>query len=92
MSDEARRTRYDIYADILEIISRRGTCSLTRVSYGANMPVDRAKRELTFLLQRGFVKEAVAGRIKQYSITRWGVGYLETYRQMRKYLAALEEK
>ena len=57
LSDERRRTKYDIYADVIEMIVRKGTCSLTRVSYGANMPVDRTKKVLNFLVLHGFVRE-----------------------------------
>ncbi|NIQ06065.1 MAG: transcriptional regulator, partial [Candidatus Korarchaeota archaeon] len=57
MPKERRRTRYDIYADIIEIIARKGVCSLTRVSYGSNLPVDRAKKTLEFLVSHGFIRE-----------------------------------
>lgn len=92
MPEERRRTKYDIYADILEIISMRGTCTLTRVSYGANMPVDRAKKELVFLSKHGFVKEVVSGRSRQFKVTKWGMDYLDTFKQMRRFLAALDEE
>ena len=65
MSNERRRTKYDIYADIIEIIARRGLCSLTRVSYGANMPVDRTKKELRFLIAHGFINEVTVGESKK---------------------------
>ena len=92
MSDERRRTKYDIYADIIEIIARKGICSLTRVSYGANMPVDRTKKVLTFLASHGFVREIAVNDSKKYGATKWGLEYLETFKRMRKFFAALEEK
>ncbi len=91
MSEERRRTKYDIYADIIEIIAKRGLCSLTRVSYGANMPVDRTKKELTFLMNHGFVNEVVFENSRKYRATKWGLEYLETFKRMRKYFAALEQ-
>ena len=91
MSDEQRRTKYDIYADIIEIIARKGLCSLTRVSYGANMPVDRAKKELNFLIAHGFISEVLMEDSKKYRATKWGLEYLETFKRMRKFFAALEE-
>lgn len=90
MPDERRRTKYDIYADIVEIIARKGMCSLTRVSYGANMPVDRAKKELEFLVSHGFINELMVGDSKKYRTTKWGLEYLETFKRMRKFFAALE--
>ena len=95
MSSERRRTKYDIYADIIETIARKGLCSLTRVSYGANMPVDRTKKELGFLVKHGFINELALERArasKKYRATKWGLEYLETYKRMRKLFAALEER
>ena len=91
MSSERRRTKYDIYADVIEVIVRKGLCSLTRISYGANMPVDRAKKILNFLVSHGFINEVSTGDRKKYRATKWGLEYLETFRRMRKFFAALEE-
>lgn len=87
-----RRTRYEIYADLLDIVSRKGSCRLTRASYGANLPVDRAKKSLAFLASRGFVKEENIDDSKIYKITKRGLEYLETFKHMRKLFAALDEK
>jgi predicted transcriptional regulator len=90
LAEGQRRTKYDIYADIIETIARKGLCSLTRVSYGANMPVDRAKKELGFLVAHGFINEVAVGDSKKYRATKWGLEYLETFKRMRKFFAALE--
>ena len=87
-----RRTKYEIYADLLDIVARRGACRLTRASYGANLPVDRAKKSLTFLASRGFVKEVSVDDSRIYKITKRGLEYLETFKQMRKLFAALDEE
>jgi len=86
---EQRRTRYDIYADVIEVIAKKGLCSLTRISYGANMPVDRAKTVLKFLVSRGFVREITVNDSRKYRATKWGLEYVETFKRMRKFLAAL---
>lgn len=91
MSSERRRTKYDIYADIIEVIAKKGLCSLTRISYGANMPVDRTKKTLNLLVSHGFVREINVGDRKKYRATKWGMEYLETFKRMRKFFAALEE-
>lgn len=92
MYNERRRTKYDIYADIIEVIAKKGLCSLTRVSYGANMPVDRAKKTLNFLVSRGFVRKVTVGESSKYRVTKWGLEYLETFKRMRKFFAALKEE
>ena len=87
-----RRTRYEIYADLLEIVMKRGSCLVTRASYGANLPIDRTKKFLSFLASRGFVREEVADNSRRYRITKRGLEYLETFRKMRKLFAALSEE
>ncbi|UCD95897.1 MAG: hypothetical protein JSV35_05175 [Candidatus Bathyarchaeota archaeon] len=87
-----RRTRYEIYADLLDIVARKGACRLTRASYGANLPVDRAKKSMRFLALRGFLKAEDFEDSKLYKITKRGLEYLETFRQMRRLFAALDEK
>lgn len=89
---EDRRTRYEIYADLLDIVARKGACGVTRASYGANLPVDRAKKSLAFLASRGFVKEETLGDSTVYRITKRGLEYLEAFKQMRKLFAALDGK
>ena len=84
-----RRTRYEIYSDLLDIVARRGACRLTRASYGANLPVDRAKKSLAFLALRGFVKEDKLEDSRTYRITKRGLEYLETFKQMRKLYSSL---
>jgi predicted transcriptional regulator/KaiC/GvpD/RAD55 family RecA-like ATPase len=88
---EERRTKYDIYATIVEVIMKKGVCSLTRISYASNLPVDRAKKSLDLLVSHGFVKEVNVADHKKYQATKWGTEYLETYRRMQKFFAALKE-
>ena len=87
-----RRTRYEIYADLLWIVMKRKSCPITKASYGANLPVDRTKRFLQFLASRGFVKEERIDNSTRYSVTKRGLEYLETFRKMRKMFAALSEE
>jgi predicted transcriptional regulator len=51
-----RRTKYDIYADFLKTVMKRGSCGVTRASYEARLPVDRAKKFLRFLASCGFAR------------------------------------
>jgi predicted transcriptional regulator/KaiC/GvpD/RAD55 family RecA-like ATPase len=88
---EGRRTKYDIYADIVEVIMKKGVCSLTRVSYASNLPVDRAKKSLEMLVSHGFIREIDVADHKKYQATKWGMEYLETHRRMKKFFAALSE-
>ena len=84
-----RRTKYDIYADLLKTVMKRGSCGVTRASYGANLPIDRAKKSLRLLASRGFVREEVTDDSSRYRITKRGMEYLEVFGKMRKLFAAL---
>ena len=86
-----RRTKYDIYADLLKTVMKRGSCGVTRASYGANLPIDRAKKSLEFLASRGFVREEAIDDSARYRITKRGIDYLEVFGRMRKLFAALSE-
>jgi predicted transcriptional regulator len=55
------------------------------------MPVDRTKKVLNLLVSHGFVREVTVGDRKKYRATKWGLEYLETFKRMRKFFAALEE-
>jgi predicted transcriptional regulator/KaiC/GvpD/RAD55 family RecA-like ATPase len=91
LSVERRRGEYDIYADIVETIAKKDLCSLTRVSYGANLPVDRAKKFMQLLISHGFVRESIVDDHVKYRATKRGLEYVETFKRMRKFFAALDE-
>ena len=88
---EKRRTKYDIYADMIEVIVKKGTCSLTLLSYGVNLPVDRAKKTLQLLVSHGFIKEVSIDQSRKYRVARRGLEFLETYRKLNKFFAGLEQ-
>jgi predicted transcriptional regulator len=81
-----RRTRYDIYMDTLETIRRKGVSAITRISYGANLPVDRAKDVVGFLSKRGLVKEEEYGSTRGFRITARGGEFLQALQTVKMYL------
>lgn len=81
-----RRTRYDIYRDTLETIRRKGVSVITRISYGANLPVDRAKDVVGFLIERGLVREEEYGGNRGYRITARGGEFLQALKTVKMYL------
>lgn len=91
MSTERRRTKYDIYADIIGSVGLSDHSTLTRISYGSNLPVDRVKSYLRLLISHGFVRETDVGDHRIYRITERGLDFSETHKKMRKFFAALEE-
>jgi len=86
-----RRTRYDIYQDILETVRRRGATGITRISYGANLPVDRAKESVEYLVQRKLLEEDEYGGNAVYVITGRGGQFLNALKTVKKYLEDEED-
>lgn len=77
-----KRTRYDIYAMLIRVIIIHGYCPLTRAARSTNLPVDRAKETMEFLLDRGLVEvEEEEGR-RLFRVTVRGRQYLEMYKRM----------
>ncbi len=85
-----RREATDLYATVLEVVKRyHGGARVTRVSYGAGMPVDRLRALLDRLLVLGLLRsEELDGR-PVYEITPRGQEFLDTYWKMRAYVEIL---
>jgi len=81
-----KRTRYEIYQDILKTVKIKGACSITRISYGAGLPVDRTKRFVNFLVSRGLIKKVNIGGRELYRITDRGGEFLQALRTVRKFI------
>jgi len=81
-----RRTRYDIYMDTLETVRRTGLSGITRISYGANLPVDRAKKIINFFIQRDLVREENFGDIRGFRITARGGEFLQALKTVKIYI------
>ena len=85
-----RREVTDLYATVLEVVKRyHGAARVTRVSYGAGMPVDRLRTFFERLQALGLLRsEELDGR-PVYDITPRGQEFLDTYWRMRGYVELL---
>lgn len=81
-----RRTRYEIYLDVLNAVRRGGAITITRLSYGAQLPVDRTKRIVDFLVSRGLLGEENTGDRKIYRLTKRGGAFLEALKTIKKFV------
>ncbi|NHI82747.1 MAG: hypothetical protein EAX81_00400 [Candidatus Thorarchaeota archaeon] len=80
--ERIKRTRYDIFAEIIRVIYIYGYCPLTRAARSTNMPVDRAKETIAELCERGLLEEDDEDGQRVYSVTVRGHQYLELYKRM----------
>jgi len=81
-----KRTKYEIYFDMLESVRRKGKISITKLSYSVQMPVDRTKRVVNLLVSKGLLKEDNIGDKKFYRLTERGGVLLEALRTVRKFM------
>jgi predicted transcriptional regulator len=85
-----KRARVDIYADILEVLKHRPEGALvTRISYGAGLPLDRVKPMLETLANFGLLTIRLSEDSRYYHITRRGIEFLEAYRKVQGFMTYL---
>lgn len=85
-----KRSRIDIYADILEVLKRRPEGALvTRISYGAGLPLDRVKPMLETLANFGLLSMRIAGDSRFYHVTHRGLEFLDAYRKVQGFMTYL---
>ena len=96
-----KRERLDIYADILQVLKRQPEGVLiTRISYGAGLPIDRIKPMLDALTNCELVSVQAKGNPLQSSlvqrrffyVTRKGLEFLDAYRKIHSLLTYLEKE
>jgi predicted transcriptional regulator len=89
-SPPRRREVTDLYATVLEVVKRyHGAARVTRVSYGAGMPVDRLRTFVERLLALGLLRSEEFDGRPVYDITPRGQEFLDTYWKMRGYVETL---
>lgn len=81
-----KRSRYEIYLDILDAVRRKGSTPITRISYSAQLPVDRTKKIVDFLVSKGLLKEENMGDRRVYRLTERGGAFLEALKTVRKFI------
>jgi len=86
-----RRETTDLFATILEVVrAHQGEARITRISYGAGMPVDRLRPAVAQLLRLGLLESHADDDRTTYAITPRGHAYLTTYWRLRGFLETLD--
>ena len=86
-----RREQSEIYATILEVVKRHhGAARVTRISYGAGMPVDRLKRAIERLVRLGLLAQTDEDGVLTFDLTVRGHDFLTTFWKMRAYIESLD--
>ena len=92
-----RRSKLEMYVDILSVLALRGPLKLTHVMYKANVNCSVLREYLDFLIKNGLVEERkVQGRKARsnrivYAITQRGITVLKYFRELKQALPIEEE-
>lgn len=87
-----RRSKLEMYVDILKVLARRGPLKLTHVMYKANVNCSVLKGYLEFLIKQGLVEERTVGKRRiVYAVTQRGITVLKSFRELKQVLPIVEE-
>jgi len=87
-----RRSKLEMYVDILKVLSQRGPLKLTHIMYKANVNCSVLKQYLEFLIQQNLVEERTVGKKRVvYAITHRGITVLKHFRELKTVLPIIEE-
>lgn len=87
-----RRSKLEMYIDILTVLAHRGPLKLTHVMYKANVNCSVLKEYLEFLMKQGLVEERIVGRARTvFAVTPHGITVLKYFRELKQVLPIVEE-
>jgi predicted transcriptional regulator len=88
-----KRSKLEIYVDILEVLAFRGPLKVTHIMYKANVNCRVLKEYLDFLTKQKLIEERVVRKGKVvYANTAHGTEVLKFFREIDKMLPLLEEE
>ncbi|MGD0451438.1 MAG: winged helix-turn-helix domain-containing protein [Candidatus Bathyarchaeia archaeon] len=87
-----RRSKLEMYVDILQVLAFKGPLKLTHIMYKSNVNCKVLKSQLDFLMKNGLVEERILRREKVvYAITQKGISTLKAFTQIKQ-VFPIEEK
>jgi predicted transcriptional regulator len=87
-----RRSKLEMYVDILSVLAHRGPLKLTHIMYKANVNCSVLTEYLGFLMQKELVEERIIGKNRTvYAITQRGVTVLKYFGELKRMLPTAEE-
>jgi len=87
-----RRSKLEMYVDILKVLANRGPLKLTHVMYKANVNCSVLKEYLDFLIKQNLIEERAIGKSRVvYAVTQRGITVLKHFRELKEILPIVEE-
>ena len=88
-----RRSKLEMYVDILSVLAQRGPLKLTHIMYKANVNCSVLNEFLEFLMQKELVEERTVRKNRiVYAITQRGVTVLRYFGELKRVLPIEEEE
>jgi predicted transcriptional regulator len=87
-----RRSKLEMYVNILTVLAHRGPLKLTHVMYKANVNCSVLKEYLEFLIKQGLVEERTLGKARVvFVVTQRGITVLKYFKELKEVLPIVEE-
>jgi len=87
-----RRSKLEMYVDILTVLAHKGPLKLTHVMYKANVNCCVLKEYLDFLIKQGLVEERTVRKERVvYAVTQRGITVLKYFKELKQVLPLVEE-
>jgi len=87
-----RRSKLEMYIDILSVLAHKGPLRLTHIMYKANVNCSVLKEYLDFLIKQGLVEErALKKEHVVYAVTQRGITVLKYFKELKQVLPIVEE-
>ncbi len=88
-----RRSKLEMYVDILRVLAQRGPLKLTHIMYKANVNCSVLSEYLEFLLKQELVEERHVKKNRiVYAVTQHGLTVLKSFRELSQALPIVEEE
>ena len=95
LSRVPRRSKLEMYIDILKVLAQRGPLKLTHIMYNSNVNCSVLKKYLDFLSKQSLIEEQVIPKRKTqkivYAITERGRTSLNYFKEITIALQTTEE-
>jgi len=83
-----RRSKMEMYIDILKVMARNGPLKLTHIMYKANLNCSVLKQNLDFLIQQNLIQEQIT--VKRRNKTKISYAITEKGRTVIKYFTEVD--
>jgi len=87
-----RRSKLEMYVDILTVLAHKGPLKLTHVMYKANVNCCVLKEYLDFLMKQGLIEERTVRKERVvYAVTQRGITVLKYFKEIKQVLPIVDE-